>query len=215
MAVAIPLFPLNAVLFPHMPLALHIFEQRYRDMMRDCTEQGTTFGVLAIRQGVEVGGGAVPYRVGTLAQMREVELLDDGRYNLVVAGASRFRVQGFSSDRSYLTGEVTYLEDAAATSRGAALATLVAADFRRYQAQLSAASQEQPPELELPDDPELLSYIVAASMQVSTADRQSLLEIDAADDRLRALLPLLRREHVLLEHMLGRSVTAAAAFSPN
>ena len=79
MAVEIPLFPLGVVLFPHMPLPLHIFEERYRQMMRDCEEQGTGFGIVAIREGVEVQGPATPHPVGTLAQMRKVERLDDGR----------------------------------------------------------------------------------------------------------------------------------------
>src|SRR5947209_19069395 len=98
MAVEIPVFPLGVVLFPHMPLGLHIFEERYRQMMRDCHEAGTSFGVVAIREGREVGEGALPYEVGTLAQIRESEKLPDGRYNLRVEGASRFRVERLAHD---------------------------------------------------------------------------------------------------------------------
>src|SRR5438105_7911783 len=98
MGVEIPLFPLSVVLFPHMPLALHIFEERYRQMMRDCRVAGTSFGVVAIREGREVGDGAVPYEVGTLAQIHECETLPDGRYKLRVEGASRFRVERFSHE---------------------------------------------------------------------------------------------------------------------
>lgn len=215
MAIEIPLFPLNAVLFPHMPMGLHIFEERYRVMMRTCTETGTTFGVLAIREGREVGPGALPYMVGTLAQLRDVEALPDGRYNIVVAGASRFQVDAFCGGRPYLVGAVTYLEDAPADARGAGLARRVAAAFREYVGRLRALSGEHPPEVELPDDPELLSYLVAAALQVTTADRQRLLEIDAASDRLQAILALLRRELVLLEHMVGRTVTEPATVPLN
>src|SRR5487761_306981 len=78
MPVRLPLFPLNTVLFPHMPAGLHIFEDRYREMIRDCQEQGTSFGVIGIREGVEVGRTAFPFSVGTLAQIQELEALDDG-----------------------------------------------------------------------------------------------------------------------------------------
>src|SRR5487761_338001 len=87
MPVRLPLFPLNTVLFPHMPAGLHVFEDRYREMIRDCREQGTSFGVVGIREGLEVGAGALTFGVGTLAQIRELDALDDGGFNLIVAGA--------------------------------------------------------------------------------------------------------------------------------
>ena len=79
MAIEVPLFPLGTVLFPHMPMSLHIFEERYKTMMRDCREASTTFGIVAIRSGQETGGGAVPYEVGTLAQLDEIEELPGRR----------------------------------------------------------------------------------------------------------------------------------------
>src|ERR1700758_251605 len=100
MGVEIPLFPLSVVLFAHLPL--HIFEERYRQMMRDCEEEGTSFGVVAIREGVEAMGPATPHPVGTLAQLRKVERLDDGRYILLVVGAARFRILGLSPLKPYL-----------------------------------------------------------------------------------------------------------------
>ena len=117
MAVRLPLFPLNTVLFPHMPAGLHIFEERYREMIRDCQEQRTSFGVVGIREGVEVGRAAFPFSVGTLAQIHELEALDDGRFNLVVAGASRFRVESLSLDRAYLVGRSATSRTPAATRR--------------------------------------------------------------------------------------------------
>jgi uncharacterized protein len=204
MAIELPLFPLNAVLFPHMPLALHIFEDRYRAMMRDCIDAGTTFGVLAIREGLEVGAPAVPYEVGTLAQLREVTELDDGRYNLVVVGASRFRVDRSTHGKPYLTGEVTYLEDAEAGG-AAQLVERVSRAFRGYVARLRESSGDPPLEIELPDEPELMSYLVAAALQVSIPERQTLLELDSARARLDACAKLLRREMVLLDHMLGQA----------
>jgi Lon protease-like protein len=209
MSVRLPLFPLNTVLFPHMPAGLHIFEERYREMIRDCQEQGTSFGVIGIREGLEVGRAALPFSVGTLAQIHELEALDDGRYNLVVAGASRFRVESLSLERSYLVGSITYLEDTRGDEAAIPeLAHRAARAFSEYSAALrnladdtddEAAQQES-----LPDDPELLSYLVAASLNVEVNRRQELLEEDSVSGRLRKCLQVLRRESVFLTQMLAR-----------
>jgi Lon protease-like protein len=217
MGIEIPLFPLGVVLFPHMPLPLHIFEDRYRRMMRDCEEQGTSFGVVAIREGVEaMGPPATPHPVGTLAQLRKVEKLEDGRYNLLVVGASRFRIVGLSTRLPYLVGEVEYLQDA--DGGGGAvpeLARQVASAFRAYADTLRQLAGQDPASIELPDDPELLSYLVAATLQVEVARKQELLELDGAGERLRGCLALLRREAVLLDQMLARRDAPTGAFSPN
>jgi hypothetical protein len=216
MAIEVPLFPLGTVLFPHMPMSLHIFEERYKAMMRDCQRESTTFGIVAIRSGQETGGGAVPYEVGTLAQLDEIEELPDGGYNLVVVGASRFHIDGFSTHRPYLVGSVHYLQDIpAAADDTERLATAVTAAFRGYASQLRGIGQEDPFEFGLPADPELLSYLVAAAMQVETAQRQRLLEIDGTAERLAACLRLLRREAALLDRMLVRSKDHAGTSSLN
>ncbi|HEY2704761.1 MAG TPA: LON peptidase substrate-binding domain-containing protein [Candidatus Dormibacteraeota bacterium] len=215
MGVEIPLFPLSVVLFPHMPLPLHIFEERYRQMMRDCEAEGTSFGVVAIREGVEAMGPATPHPVGTLAQLRKVEKLDDGRYNLLVVGASRFRIVGVSSRRPYLVGEVEYLQDTDGELVSAELARQVVTAFRSYADTLRQLAGQDPASIELPDDPELLSYLVAATLQVEVTRKQELLEMDAARERLRGCLALLRREAVLLDQMLARRDAPTGAFSPN
>ncbi|HEX3606731.1 MAG TPA: LON peptidase substrate-binding domain-containing protein [Candidatus Dormibacteraeota bacterium] len=216
MAVEIPLFPLSVVLFPHMPLPLHIFEERYRQMMRDCEEEGTSFGVVAIREGVEAMGPATPHPVGTLAQLRKVEKLDDGRYNLLVVGASRFRIAGLSTRRTYLVGEVEYLQDTDGGEQvSAELARRVGTAFRTYADTLRQLAGQDGTTIELPDDPELLSYLVSATLQVEVARKQELLEMDAVAERLRGCLALLRREAVLLDQMLARRDAPSGAFSPN
>jgi len=216
MAVDLPLFPLATVLFPHMPMALHVFEERYRVMVKDCERAGTTFGVVAIREGLEVGGPALPYRVGTLAQLRGVEPLDDGGYNLEVVGASRFRVDAFRHERPYLVGAVHYLEDSPATvDDTATLATRVSSAFRGYVTALRGLEGQETVAVELPEEPELLSYLVAASMQVETARRQSLLELDDTTARLQGCLTLLRRESVLIEKMASGSKDRAGLASLN
>jgi uncharacterized protein len=208
MSVRLPLFPLNTVLFPHMPAGLHIFEERYSEMMRDCQEQGTSFGVVGTRQGLQVGRAALPFAVGTLAQIHQLEALDDGGYNLVVAGASRFRVESISLNRSYPVGSIQYLQD----TRGdeSAIPDLVRraiVAFRAYTGTLRNLADESGDDgepVELPDDPELLSYLIAASLNVEVNRRQELLEEDSASARLRRCLQVMRRESVFLEQMLAR-----------
>lgn len=216
MGVEIPLFELGVVLFPHMPLSLHVFEERYRAMLRHCEAEGTSFGVVAIREGVEVGGGAVSYDVGTLAQIRRLERLDDGRANLLVTGASRFRIVRRISTHPFPAGEVEYLEDGSGVPEEASrLAVEVHDSFQRYAATLQQLASQQPSVDALPDDPELLAYLVAAALQVELPHKQRMLEADSATDRLRMCMELLRREEALLERMLAHSSTRIANVSPN
>lgn len=216
MGVEIPLFELGVVLFPHMPLQLHVFEERYRAMLRHCDEQGTGFGVVAIREGVEVGGGAVAYEVGTLAQIRRHERLDDGRANLLVTGATRFRVTRRIDSHPFPAGEVEYLEDTpgdpAALQR---LAPEVRESFQRYAATLQQLAAQDPSVDELPDDPELLGYLAAAALQVEIPHKQRMLEAGDAAERLRMCMALLRREETLLDRMLARTGATIARVSPN
>ena len=210
MSVRLPLFPLNTVLFPHMPAGLHIFEERYREMIGDCQQQGTSFGVVAIREGIDVGSAALPFDVGTLAQIHEVEKLDDGRFNLVVAGASRFAIESLSLTRSYLVGTIHYLEDVRGDEAAIPdLVRRVITAFGAYNAGLRNLADESDADTatqdsELPDDPELLSYMVAASLNVEVNRRQELLEEDSVSGRLRRCLRVLRRESVFLDQMLAR-----------
>ena len=216
MGVVIPLFELNVVLFPHMPLPLHVFEERYRAMLRHCDEQGTGFGVVAIREGHEVGGGAVAYDVGTLAQIRRQERAADGRANLLVTGATRFRVVRRVDTYPFPAGEVVYLQDDAGSAEDARRLTVEVRDaFQRYAATLQQLASQQPSVEELPDDPELLGYLCAAALQVEVPHTQRLLEATTAGERLRLCMSLLRREGALLERMLAHSSARISGMSPN
>ena len=217
MGLEIPLFELGVVLFPHMPLPLHIFEERYRAMLRHCQEEGVGFGVVGIREGVEVGGGAKAYDVGTLANIRRVEMLDDGRANLLVTGATRFRIVRRITDRAYPAGEVEYLSDDVGDGHAAAhLAAEVLTAFKRYAASLQQLAARSLPAIEdLPEDPVLLGYLVSAGLQIESPYKQRLLEAESAEQRLRQCAALLRREEALLERMLANSNPRITGVSPN
>lgn len=114
----IPLFPLHVVLAPGMVLPLHIFEERYRRMVRHCLDTGSPFGVVLIRRGREVARAdrvrrVAVARVGTLAEIREASRYADGRWDLVCAGTRRFRLLDVDPAREpYLVGAAEPLDDA-------------------------------------------------------------------------------------------------------
>jgi uncharacterized protein len=204
----LPLFPLNVVLFPHMPLPLHIFEPRYRQMIADCLEEGHSFGVVAIREGTETGP-ATPYDVGTLAKIVRIDRLDDGRVNLLVMGASRFEITQTIEDRPYLRGQIRIIPEAGddldATAR---LTETTAIAFQEYSNLLRELVGQKPDEAEPPMEPELLSYLIAAALNLQVPEKQSLLAERRTDSRLHLELRMLRKENVLLKQMVAHAATA-------
>jgi Lon protease-like protein len=205
----LPLFPLNVVLFPHMPLPLHIFEPRYRQMIAECLEEGHSFGVVAIREGTETGP-ATPYDVGTLAKIVRIDRLDDGRMNLLVMGASRFTIVRTAEDRPFLRGEIQIIpetgDDLDETAR---LTETTALSFRQYSNLLRELVGQQPDEAEPPMEPELLSYLIAAALNLQVPEKQTLLAESRTDARLLLELRLLRKEIALLKQMVSHAATAA------
>src|SRR5215207_7429183 len=103
----LPLFPLNTVLFPGMPLSLHIFEDRYKEMISRCLQDNTPFGVLLIKEGVEaLGPLAQPHSIGCTAQITQVQPLDEGRMNLIAIGHERFKLLSLDYALPYLMGDI-------------------------------------------------------------------------------------------------------------
>jgi uncharacterized protein len=211
----LPLFPLNVVLFPHMPLPLHIFEPRYRQMISECLEEGHSFGVVAIREGAETGP-ATPHDVGTLAKIIRIERLEDGRMNLLVSGASRFEIVKTDSVRPYLRGQIRIIpeagDDLEATAR---LTEETALAFRRYSNLVRALVGQEPQEPEPPMEPELLSYLIAAALNLQVPEKQALLAQRRTDERLALELRILRKEIALLNEMVKHASSATARASLN
>ncbi|HSO93940.1 MAG TPA: LON peptidase substrate-binding domain-containing protein [Candidatus Dormibacteraeota bacterium] len=215
MAHWLPLFPLNVVLFPHMPLPLHIFEPRYRQMIAECLEEGHSFGVVAIREGAETGP-ATPHDVGTLAKIIRIERLEDGRMNLLVSGASRFEIVKTDSVRPYLRGQIRIIpeagDDLEATAR---LTEETALAFRRYSNLVRVLVGQEPQDPEPPMEPELLSYLIAAALNLQVPEKQALLAQRRTDERLALELRILRKEIALLNEMVSHAASAAARASLN
>ena len=210
MSERLALFPLGLVLFPGLVLPLHIFEERYRELIRDLLarpEDEQRFGVVAIRQGQEVGrsGQTALYDLGCVAQLRQVEPHEDGRFDIVTLGVQRFTLHSVDDSGPYLVGEVELLTDqpGSGADRFAAAARV---GFLDYVAALAEAGGDRIEVSDLPEDAQVLSYLIAATVVLDVDDRQRLLaEVDASA-RLRAEIALLRREAVLL-----RTLAAAPA----
>jgi len=211
MSEPLPLFPLGTVLYPGLLLPLHIFEQRYRQLVRDLLagpEPGQ-FGVIAIRKGRETGvdGVSALYEIGCIAALRQVREHPDGRFDLVSAGTQRFRLVSLEHGRPYLQGELDLLAEETGDEAAAGVAVrAVQRAFGDYLATLAARGTGEVTIPELPDEPVALSYLVAGSMVVDLPDRQALLAEPDALRRLQAERELLARETAML-----RTFTSAPA----
>jgi Lon protease-like protein len=218
----LPLFPLGTVLCPGLVLPLHIFEDRYKQLIRDLLdgEEPRRFGVIAIREGRETGIGGVSalYEVGCTATVREITEAEDGQYDIVTVGTDRFRLHGIDESRPYLTGEIELLGEPTGDEAAAAIATeAVQRGFRAYLNVLADRGSATISVPDLPDEPILLSYLVAASMIIDLNDRQGLLAQPDAVRRLSAERALLARETAILREFGTTPATElrGTPYSPN
>jgi uncharacterized protein len=216
----LPLFPLGTVLFPGLLLPLHVFEDRYRALVRDLVdapEEARGFGVVAIREGREVGDGGIRslHPVGCLADLRQVEPHPDGRFDIVATGARRFRIDSVdATSQPYLQAEIEYLDEPDGEAADV-LARTVAMLWGAYRQALTGRRPEDTDEL--PDEPVVLSYLVAAATILDLSDKQRLLEEPDTTSRLRRELAILRREAIVLRLLpsLPAVEFTRTAVSPN
>ena len=235
----LPHFPLHVVLFPHLPLPIHVFEDRYRAMAADLVAEDSPYGgrfvVSMITDGREVGGPATTRAIGTICEVRSAEQLPDGRWVLLVVGHARARLGEVDRAGPYALVEVEELDEpigdgaddllpAVQSALDAYLATV-----KRFVVRATSVG-EQPQEardvtatldevlkpIHLPDDPVAASYAVAGVLQVELSRKQGLLELPDASRRLGAELELLRRETRLLDHGAMPPVPASdLGYHPN
>lgn len=189
-------------------MPLHVFEERYRALVRHIMDlpDGTPrlFGVVAIQRGWEVDASTQSvtlYDVGCTAEVRQITEHPDGRFDLVTVGRRRFEIaQMVEAPTPYLQASVRYLPEPAGGDGDAdMLGPRVLAAFRVYLSlvRTDAADLSE----QLPDDPQVLSHLVAATASLTVADRQQLLATPDTASRLRAELTLLHREIGLLRQV--------------
>lgn len=183
------MFPLGNVLVPHALLPLHLFEERYRVMIRDVLATDREFGVVLIERGHEVGGGDVRGDLGTVAHVLEAEEFEDGRWAVVSAGTRRLRVVEWLDDDPYPRAVVEELEDGEPGPDAHELVDQVRGRLGRLLARANELGDEvAPATTEISEDPLVASYHATALAPIGAFDTQRLLAIDAPEERLAALL---------------------------
>lgn len=199
----IPLFPLGTVLFPQQLLPLRIFEERYKLMIGECLRDETSFGVVLIKAGREVGGPVVPHEVGTTARIAQAQHLEQGRISLRAIGEQTFRLVRITQQRPYMRGEVEFLDSRAGDEAELeGVIDSVKQQFSVHLDFLSQMSERKRVDLNLDLDPESLSYLVAAVLAIENPEKQQLLEIERTDLRLQRELGILGRENRTLQTFL-------------
>ena len=170
----LPLFPLDVVLFPGVPLLLHIFEPRYREMIGECLQDKSQFGVVRSQdEGVA--------QVGCTAEIVAVtKNYDDGRMDIVTRGRERFELLDLNHDRSFLQGEVVFLADEPDKPQADELSRAI----KLHQEILALAGAQQ----DLADDSEFpLSYQMAGSLPLDLDFKQTLLSMRSENERIQAI----------------------------
>ena len=195
-----PMFPLGSVLLPTMVLPLHVFEPRYRAMMRRCVDGGEQFGVTLIERGHEVGGGDVRSDVGCMAQVLAHDELPDGRWRVVTVGTSRIRVDRWLTDDPYPRALTTPWPDPSSDGQAVELmvmAEIVVRDLLELARVKGLATAT--PDIEMSDEPVEFSYQASAVMPLGPFDRYRLLTADGASQRLGLLMDMAVDARVVLE----------------
>lgn len=214
----LPLFPLQTVLFPGIPLRLHIFEERYKQMINLCLDSQTPFGVVLIQRGAEAFGPvAEPYLIGCTADVAEVQKLPDGRMNLIAVGRDRFRILSLKREvRPYLIGEVeTYPLPTPDTKGLASAGKCLWSWVERYVNVLAESGRTQVDLDQFPEDTLGMAYMAAALVQAPPDRKQEVLSATDAFDLIDRICDLYRREVVLLKTMLVNKGEIRGSFSRN
>jgi Lon protease-like protein len=208
----IPLFPLNTVLFPGMMLPLHIFEERYKTMIKECLGDNHIFGVVLAKNRQAVAPNVSNiffddiYTVGTTAHITAIEQLDDGRMNLITVGQERFIIKNIKPGlHDYLVGEVDPLplqHKNTPQSVNKLASTVLKPMVEQYIQNLADASGENFPGANLPDDAESLAYLAGTAVQGPLAEKQKLLAINSLEQLVSETVGVLDKENKILAYML-------------
>jgi Lon protease-like protein len=201
----LPIFPLPVVLIPEMTLPLHIFEPRYRLMLRHCMDGDRLFGV-SYHPNAEVGRLAVPdpESIGCAARILHVRPRPDGRADILTVGTRRYRIGHYLSQDPYLLAEVEFFDDDPAEGDEheaiTALVARVVAYFSRFLRALQRLHDLPERSVALPENTERLSFIIAAAVLHQPEDLQRALEMVSTRARLEFLLTRLEKLTEDYEH---------------
>lgn len=178
----LPIFPLQLVLLPEEVLPLHIFEERYKQMIGECLDENRVFGiVLAENNGIR--------RIGCTAQIIDViQKFSDGRMNIATEGKERFRILQTHQDKPYLTAEVEYFSNLPEDSPSSELVENLIREFQATEKDKDTFSES------LREQPSRLSFKVAAALQLPLEDKQALLETESTQEQFQNLLRMIEEK---------------------
>jgi uncharacterized protein len=213
MGESLGLFPLSTVLVPGAALRLHIFEDRYKELIGECLDRKEAFGVVLERHGRETGDALDPVAVGTAARIREAARLPEGRLFIVTRGIARFHIDAIVQREPYIRANVTYLPERIGSAPAAkALRETAAENFNEYlHSLLALLGRTIEDEIDLPQDAAASSYLIADTLQLKPPVKQRLLEIESADERLRLEIALMQAETRRLRAIRERKERGGAA----
>lgn len=199
-----PMFPLGSVLLPGMVLPLHVFEERYRALVRDCLAGDRTFGVTLIERGSEVGGGDIRAMAGCLAEIVQAEEMPDGRWGVIAVGTERIRVDGWLPDDPYPIADVAPWPDVPSADPEDAVVSYEArvAQLRRVLAMAVELGADADPMVLLADDAEVGTFQIGVLSPIGPLDRQRLLTAKGVDERLLLLEELLDDQELMIRARL-------------
>jgi Lon protease-like protein len=192
----LPLFPLPVVLFPGVPMPLHIFEPKYRQMLEDIRATNNLFGLSYFDPSTSDREVPPVGHIGCVAEVNETQTLPDGRSNILTIGLIRYRIDSYiERGDSYLVARVSYFEDDEEEDELLAdSARDVAETFTRIAQAVRTINDER---ASLPDisntEPQRLSFLVAAAMEIEPDVKQELLELRSTSERLQRLRGMLTR----------------------
>ncbi|MEO6726562.1 MAG: LON peptidase substrate-binding domain-containing protein [Blastocatellia bacterium] len=193
----IPIFPLPLVQFPGAITPLHIFEPRYRKMIKDVMAADKTFGILYRSDQLLIASEALPAgSIGCTVEVAVVQELPDGQSNILCVGSSRYRVAAYVEGEPYQRAEVEFFDDdisfddlSAEVARAKELFERLLTVNRKLKSENGPDDEQMP---DLPDDPQILSFIIAAYLDIEAGDKQELLEMVQTGKRLREVNRLLK-----------------------
>ncbi len=194
-------FPLGSVVLPGIGIPLHVFEERYRALVRDCLAADRRFATVLIERGSEVGGGDVRTDVGTVLAIRDAVELPDGRWGLGCEGVGRVRIVRWLADDPYPRAEVTDAHEVPLRDAAAVL-DLVGRLRRVLALRAELGDPAAPATVELDDDPQVALWQIAALSTAGPMDLHAVLDEDVADRRAELVGALLDDQRELLEARL-------------
>lgn len=200
-----PMFPLGTVLLPGEYLPLHVFEPRYRELVRDCMAGEPEFGVALIERGHEVGGGDSRFDVGCVARIVQLAEMTDGRFALATVGVRRIRVGEWLPDDPYPRADVDDWPDQPPAADDVDRTEAVAVSLRRVLAMAAELGETVAPASEVTTDDDLVltSYRLAGMAPVGPLDQLALLAAPTVSARLEQLGDFLTDTETVLATRLG------------